>query len=378
MSREVRFLQGNEAVVEAAIMAGVRFFAGYPITPASEISEGMSVKLPLVGGTYLQMEDELGSMAAVVGASMGGVKSMTATSGPGFSLMQENLGFASATEIPCVIVDVMRVGPASGMPTLPAQGDVMQARWGTHGDHPIIVLCPSTVKETFDLTIKAVNISEQTRIPVILLSDAVVGHIRERIELPDPSEIEIKNRRKTNLPPEQYEPYGMTPDFVPDWADRGGGYRYHLCSNNHNELGFLMDSSNDTAERLYGRLNNKICYWADQVLYYNTVSTEDADTILVVYGCVTRSAREAVRSARARGYKLGLLQLQTIWPFPDDLICRVCGKARVIVPEMNCGQIAREVERSLCRKVETICRTDGKVITPAQILAAVEQGGQTE
>lgn len=367
--REIRFLQGNEAVVEAAIQAGVRFFAGYPITPASEISEVMSQRLPLVGGTYLQMEDELASMAAIAGASMGGVKAMTATSGPGFSLMQENLGFASMTELPCVVVDVMRVGPASGMPTLPAQGDVMQARWGTHGDHPVVVLCPSTVKETFDLTIEAVNLSERMRVPVILLSDAIVGHIRERIEMPLPGEVQICHRRKTALPPEEYRPYAARADCVPDWADRTPGYRYHMCSNNHGEDGFPVDSNCAVAAQLSDRLRRKMELWQDAATHFQTLMAEDAEIMVVTYGSVTRSAREAVAQARREGVRLGLLQLQTLWPFPAQAVRDLClGARKVLVPEMNMGQIIGEVERALLRRCVGINRCDGKVITPGQIL----------
>ncbi|HPP06521.1 MAG TPA: 2-oxoacid:acceptor oxidoreductase subunit alpha, partial [Syntrophorhabdaceae bacterium] len=231
-------LQGNEAIVEGALRAGCRFFAGYPITPATEISEAMSVKLPQVGGTFIQMEDEIASIAAVIGASLAGVKSMTATSGPGFSLMQENIGFAIMAEVPCVIVDAMRGGPSTGLPTSPAQGDVMQARWGTHGDHPIIVLCPSTIRECYDLTIKAFNLSEKFRNPVILLVDEVVAHMREKITFFDDEEIEIFNRIKPNMPPEWYIPYADTPSGVPPMANFGEGYRYHVTGLTHDIRGF--------------------------------------------------------------------------------------------------------------------------------------------
>lgn len=370
---QVRFMQGNEAVVEAAIIAGVRCFAGYPITPASEIAELMSIRLPQVGGTYLQMEDELASMAAIIGASMGGLKSMTATSGPGFSLMQENIGLASMVEIPCVIVNVMRVGPGSGMATLPAQGDVMQSRWGTHGDHPVVVLSPSNVKEVFDLTIEAINISEMIRVPVILLSDAAVGHIRERVELPDPSDIDIINRRKTNLPPDQYKPYAAGEDCVPDFADRGNGYRYHMCSNNHTEMGFPVDSDSDVADKLSRRLDKKISVFQDKITYYKTFDAEDADILIVAYGCVARSAKEAVTMMRKEGVKLGLLQLQTLWPFPDGIVKKFsAGAKKIIVPEMNMGQLIREVRLSSGKDATGVNRADGRVITPQQIIDAVK------
>lgn len=375
MSKEnrIRFMQGNEAVVEAGIAAGVRFFAGYPITPASEIAELMSIRMPQVGGTYLQMEDELASMAAIVGASMGGVKSMTATSGPGFSLMQENIGFASMVEMPCVIVDVMRVGPASGMPTHPSQGDVMQARWGTHGDHPIVVLCPATVKEAYDLTFEAVNISEMMRVPVILLSDAIVGHIRERIELPEPGSIKLVERKRTTLPPEQYMPFAAGEDCVPEFADRGNGYRYHLCSNVHNEWGFPADSGHEIADRLIRRLHKKIDVFQERVTYYKTYQSEDAEVMIVAYGSVARSAKDAVSILRKENVRAGLLQLQTIWPFPAAIVAKYCaGVKAVVVPEMNMGQLIGEVRLAAGCKAVGVNRADGMAISPQEIIEQVK------
>lgn len=375
MSRDnrIRFMQGNEAVVEAGITAGVRFFAGYPITPASEIAELMSIRMPQVGGAYLQMEDELASMAAIVGASMGGVKSMTATSGPGFSLMQENIGFASMVEMPCVVVNVMRVGPASGMPTHPSQGDVMQSRWGTHGDHPIVVLCPATVKEAFDLTIEAVNISEMMRVPVILLSDAIVGHIRERIELPEPGSVKLIERKRTTLPPEQYMPFAAGEDCVPDFADRGNGYRYHLCSNVHNEWGFPADSGHETADRLIRRLHKKIEVFRERITYYKTYAAEDAEVMIVAYGSVARSAKDAVKALRAENVRAGLLQLQTIWPFPADAVARYCAGAKaIIVPEMNMGQLINEVSLAAGKTAVGVNRADGMAISPQEIIEKVK------
>lgn len=375
MSKEnrIRFMQGNEAVVEAAIIAGVRFFAGYPITPASEIAELMSIRMPQVGGSYLQMEDELASMAAIVGSSMGGVKSMTATSGPGFSLMQENIGFASMVEIPCVIVDVMRVGPASGMPTHPAQGDVMQARWGTHGDHPVVVLCPSNVKEAFDLTIEAVNISEMIRVPVILLSDAIVGHIRERIELPSPDSVALINRKMTNLPPSEYKPFAAGEDCVPEFADRSNGYRYHMCSNMHNEWGFPADSGHEIADKLIRRLDKKIKLFQEKVTYYKTYETEDAEIVIVAYGSVARSAKDAVKLLRQENIRAGLLQLQTIWPFPSTVVSEVCAGAKaVIVPEMNMGQLINEVRLAAGCEAVGVNRADGMAISPQEIIEKVK------
>lgn len=368
-------MQGNEAIVEGAIAAGVRIFAGYPITPASEISELMSKRLPQVNGTFIQFEDELASMGGVIGASMGGAKAMTATSGPGFSLMQENIGVAAAVEIPCVIVDVMRVGPASGMPTLPAQGDIQQAQWGTHGDHSIVVLAPGSVKECFDMTIEAVNVSERLRVPVILLSDAAIGHSRERVELPDYSEVSTCYRRLTTLPPEEYKPFATGDDLIPDWADRGHGYRYHLCSNNHAEDGFPADSNSDAAERVYGRINSKLKLHQDEITYYKYFGDENPEFLFVTFGCVTGAAKDAILMLKEEGRSAGLLQLQTIWPFPDKIVKQYAqGAKHVIVPELNMGQLRHEVDRVIGHdKALGVNRCDGRLITPEQLCAFAKE-----
>lgn len=371
--RKIKFVQGNEAVAEAAIVAGAKFFAGYPITPATEIAEIMAYRMPEVGGVFIQMEDEIASIAAVIGASMAGFKAMTATSGPGFTLMQENIGYAIMAEVPCVIVDVQRGGPSTGLPTLPAQGDVMQARWGTHGDHPIVALCPATVQEAFDLTIKAFNISELVRNPVILLSDAIVGHLREKMVIPDESEIEIINRRETELPPDQYKPCKGGPDYVPDYARPGSGYRYHVTSNVHDEEGFPATYSHKAADELIRRLHKKIDYYKDKLTYYKSYGAEDADVLIVAYGCTARSAKDTVRILRDGGIKAGLLQLQTLWPFPYDVVEDYAKGAKlVVVPEMNMGQIIGEVERSINRKAIGVNRFDGKMISPAEIVGAIK------
>lgn len=370
----VKFMQGNEAVAEAAILAGVRFFAGYPITPATEIAEIMSARMPEVDGVFLQLEDELASMAAVVGASMAGVKAMTATSGPGFTLKQENLGYAAMIEMPCVIVDVQRGGPSTGLPTLPAQGDVMQTRWGTHGDHPIVVLSPATVKEAFDLTINAVNISEMIRNPVILLSDAVVGHIREKVEIPDPESITLINRKVTNLPPESYKPYVAGEDGVSEFAYRGEGYRYHITSNVYDEEGFPATNNHKVANALLRRLHSKIEYYKDKITYYKTYDVDDAEILLVAYGCTARTAKEAVKMLRKEGTKVGLLQLQTIWPFPAEIVKNYSAGAKaVIVPEMNLGQLISEVRLSTQKDVIGLNRVDGRMITPHEIIEKVKE-----
>jgi 2-oxoglutarate ferredoxin oxidoreductase subunit alpha len=370
-------MQGNEACAEAAIAAGCRFFAGYPITPATEIAEILAVRLPQVGGTFIQMEDELASMAAVIGASIGGVKALTATSGPGFTLKQENIGYAAMVEVPCVIVDVQRGGPSTGLPTLPAQGDVMQARWGTHGDHPIIVLAPSTVRETYDLTITAFNFAEKFRTPVILLSDAVVGHLREKIVLPDPSEIKLEERKAPTVPPADYIPYRADEDGVPPFVPVGRGYRYHMTSNMHDESGFPATNNHAVARSLMERLHKKIEKHLDEIVLTDEIATEDAEVLIFAYGASARSAKAAVKLARAQGLKAGLLKAKTLWPFPAREVKRLAERVKaIIVPEMNTGQLVGEVERAVRRlpvDVLPLNRYDGLMIPPDDILAKIKE-----
>jgi len=366
-------LQGNEAVVEGALRAGCRFFAGYPITPATEISEILSVKLPPVGGTFIQMEDEIASLGATVGASLAGVKAMTATSGPGFSLMQENLGFAAIAEVPCVIVDVMRGGPSTGLPTFPSQGDVMQARWGTHGDHPIIVLSASTVRECYDMTITSFNFSEKFRTPVVLLIDEVVAHMREKMVVSDQEGVEIFNRIKPTVPPEWYIPYEDTPRGVPAMANFGEGYRYHVTGLTHDIRGFPT-SRPDEIGPFNARLFRKINQHFSEIQMAEHYLTEDAEITVVAYGCVARSAKRAVRDAREKGMKVGLLKLITLWPFMRSAIEKVLQTSKaLIVPEMNMGQISREVKRVNpgIAKVFTLNKVDGTIITPEEILTRI-------
>ena len=368
--RRELLLQGNEAVVEGALRAGCRFFAGYPITPATEISEILSVKLPQVDGTFIQMEDEIASLGAVIGASLAGVKSMTATSGPGFSLMQENLGFAIIAEVPCVIVNVMRGGPSTGLPTSPSQSDVMQARWGTHGDHPIIVLSASTVRECYDITIWAFNLSEKFRIPVIVLIDEVVAHMREKIVLSDEEEIKIFNRVKPTMPPEWYIPFEDTASGVPAMANFGEGYRYHVTGLTHDIRGFPT-SREDEIGPFIARLHRKISQHFSEIQMAEYIQTEDAEMTIVAYGCVARSAKRAVVEAREKGIKVGLLKLMTIWPFMRSAVEKVLQTSKVlIVPEMNMGQISREVKRVNrgIAKILTLNKVDGTIITPQEIL----------
>jgi len=316
------------------------------------------------------MEDEIASLGAVIGASLAGVKSMTATSGPGFSLMQENLGFAIIAEVPCVIVDVMRGGPSTGLPTFPSQSDVMQARWGTHGDHPIIVLSASTVRECYDVTLQAFNFSEKFRTPVIVLIDEVVGHMREKIALDDEGEIEIFNRVKPTVPPEWYIPYEDTPRGVPPMANFGEGYRYHVTGLTHDIRGFPT-SRPDEIGPFIARLHRKISQHFAEIQKAEFLQTEDAEMTIVAYGCVARSAKRAVLEAREKGIKVGLLKLITLWPFMRSAVEKVLQTSKVlIVPEMNMGQISREVKRVNrgMAKVFTINKVDGTIITPPEIL----------
>ena len=366
-------LQGNEAMVEGALAAGCRFFAGYPITPATEISEAMSFRLPAVGGTFIQMEDEIASLGAVIGASLAGAKSMTATSGPGFSLMQENLGFACIAEVPCVIVNVMRGGPSTGLPTNVSQGDVMQARWGTHGDHPIIVLAVSTTQDCFWVTLKAFNLSEKYRTPVIILSDEVVAHTREKIVLPNLSEVEVLDRIRPTMPPDWYIPYEDNSRGVPPMGIFGDGYRYHVTGLVHDLRGFPTQRADEIVPFM-NRLFRKINQHFFDIQMIEEELTEDAETLVIAYGSVSRSARRAVREARERGVKCGLVQLITLWPFPRQMVEPLLRRVRaVLVPELNMGQMSREVKRvnQGVTRVETLNRLDGTLITPNEILTRI-------
>lgn len=374
-----RLLQGNEACVEGAIAAGMRFFAGYPITPSTEIAELCSLRLPQVGGKFLQMEDEIGSMAAVLGASLAGLKAMTATSGPGFSLKQENIGFAAETEIPCVIVDVQRVGPSTGMPTSPAQGDVMQARWGTHGDHEIVVLSPSSVAEVYTVTIEAFNIAEELRTPVILLMDEVVGHLREKVVLPSADQIVVKNREKPSVPKDQYKPYafdqGSRKD-VPPLAAYGEGYRFHVTGLTHGEDGFPTNSPAVGARQIE-RIVRKIRERRKELTRVEELYTDDAEVLVFCFGGAARSARKAVKDLRAEGLKAGLLRAITLWPFPEEVIEKHLknGIKAVVVPEMNMGQIIYPVMRAVkgACPVIPVNKVGGNLIEPEEISKAVKE-----
>jgi 2-oxoglutarate ferredoxin oxidoreductase subunit alpha len=314
VAREL-LLQGNEAVVEGALAAGCSFFAGYPITPSTEIAEGLAARLPGQGGTFIQMEDEIASLGACLGASLAGAKAMTATSGPGMSLMQELIGYGCIAEIPVVIVDVMRYGPSTGLPTSPSQADVMQARWGTHGDHPIVVFTASSVREVFDFAVKAFNVADKYRNPVILLLDEVVGHMREKVRIPAPESVERVDRIRPSVPPEWYVPYEETNTGVPPMAAFGDGYRYHVTGLVHDRMGFPTQKRTEIRQGM-DRLFRKIERGFREICMTASVQLEDAEVAVVAYGAVARSAHEAVDTLRNEGKRVGLLQLQTLWPFP--------------------------------------------------------------
>ena len=380
MSR-VLLLQGNQAVVEGAIAAGVRFYGGYPITPSTEIAEGMAKRLPQVGGKFMQTEDELAGIGTVLGASLGGAKAMTATSGPGFSLKQEMIGMACSAEIPCVIVDVQRVGPATGQPTSPSQGDVMQTRWGTHGDHWLIVVSPSSVPECFDLTRRAVELSEKYRCPVILLMDEIVGHMRERIELPDSYEgRSVPRRKQPDTPPEKYLAYADTDGSkVPAMADFGSGYRWHVTGLVHDETGFPKGTPAAT-KNSQDRLHMKLRDHEDDIIQVENYKTEDADVVVIAYGGAARTAYDAVDMARDEGIRAGLLRPVTIWPFADRQIQAAARKTKcLLVHELNCGQYVREVGRAVhgIVPVHLYAKYDNEPATPEQLLEKIRESAET-
>lgn len=375
MARKIKLLQGNEACVHGALYAGMKFFAGYPITPSTEIAEVSAAMLPRIGGKFIQMEDEIAGMAAIIGSSLAGLKSMTATSGPGFSLKQENLGYATLTEIPCVVVNVQRSGPSTGLPTQPSQGDVMQAKWGTHGDHPVIVLSPTSVRETFDLTVKAFNFSEKYRTPVILLLDEVIGHMREKVELPEPGELEVIDRKKPNCSPKDYKAYEYTEDYVPAMANFGEGYRYNVTGLVHDETGFPTNSTKE-AGKLIDRLMNKVNKNLDDILIYEEYLVDDCEILFVTFGCMARSSKEAVNTLRKEGIKAGMFVAKTIWPFPEEKVNELSKKINLIfVPEMNLGQMKLEVQRIADKAcaIKGINKANGEIITPEDIIVSVKE-----
>jgi len=366
----VHFLSGNEACAEGAVAAGCRFYGGYPITPSSEIMVHMAHLLPEVGGTFIQMEDEIASLSAVIGASWAGVKSMTATSGPGFSLMMESLGYAVMTETPCVIVNVQRAGPSTGQASRPAQGDVMQARWGTHGGPEIIALSPWSVQEMYDLTIRAFNLAERFRVPVVVLADEVVGHLNETFTV----EPTVRCFNRARWP--QDSPFGTEgDDGVPPMPAFGEGARLLVTGSTHDARGIRRTTDPHTQERLVRRLANKLLAYRDEIDDWEAHFTSDAERLVVAYGSVARSALWAVQEARRQGQRVGFLRLKSLWPFPDEVIARHADGCReVAVPEMNLGQVAREVERCVDVPVVRLSQTDGELIDPRRILRYLLEG----
>ncbi|MCK9274237.1 MAG: 2-oxoacid:acceptor oxidoreductase subunit alpha [Syntrophales bacterium] len=371
---EVKLLQGNEACVFGALAAGVRFFAGYPITPSTEIANIFARELPKIGGKFMQMEDEIASIGAVIGASCTGMKAITATSGPGFSLMQENIGFAAEAEIPCVIINVMRFGPSTGLPTHPSQADFMQSRWGTHGDHPVIVIAPYTAREAYRETGRAVNFSEKYRVPVIILMDEILGHLRERVEFKEEDIVKEVNRKgpEAGVP---FFPYEHTDDWIPPFANFGSGYRCHITGLIHDRTGFPTNNP-EIVDQVMRRMNGKIDKHIDEICRISTVDVEDAEIVIVAFGSVARSAAEVVRIMRSMGKKIGLIRPVTLWPFPDREIKKAAeGKKAIIVPEMNLGQMVREVIRTIEGEtpVHPLNRIDGELITPRDIIDFIEE-----
>jgi len=373
---KTRLIQGNEACALGALAAGCRFYGGYPITPSSEIAENMAKLLPEAGGVFVQMEDEMASLAAVIGASLGGSKAMTATSGPGFSLMQEHIGFAALAEVPCVIVDVMRGGPSTGLPTSPSQGDVMQARWGTHGDHPAIVLAPSSVEEVFSLTVRAFNLAERFRTPIIVIYDEVIGHTRESVVLPD--SVETENRQRPNGDPEIFYPKAAPAGGVPPLPAFGDGYRFHVTGLMHDERGFPSTDA-EVAGSLLTRIHSKVEIHVEEIVEVETFMVDDADLAIFAYGVVARSAREAVQRARAAGVKVGLIRPITLWPFPRSQVAEVARQVdTLIVAEMNLGQLIGEVERAVGGQTKVVghLRADGEPITPGELAIVLASAGE--
>ncbi len=375
----VHFIDGDHAACEGALAAGCRFVAGYPITPSTEIVERFAARIPKVGGVFIQMEDELAASIAIQGAAWGGKKVMNVTSGPGLSLMMEHLGYAFITETPCVWIDVQRCGPSTGVPTGPAQHDMMQVRWGSHGDFQIIALCPNSPQECFDLTVRAFNLTETWRVPVFLMMDEVVGHMTERVDIPRPEDIEVVERKWTNKRPGEYQVYGTTPeDLVPEMTKAGDGHRIHVTGLTHNEKGY-PDMSVPNQERMLGRLIGKIQQNADQLVDVREDRTEDADVVVVSYGITSRVAMAAIEQARAKGVKVGSARLVIAWPFPAKRMQELARTAKVfVVPEMNMGQMVQEVERAVAgvAKVVSVPHAGGSVHDVETILSAIMEASR--
>lgn len=376
------FMQGDIACAEGAICAGCRFFGGYPITPATEVAQRMSERLPLVGGVYIQMEDELASMNAVLGASWAGAKAMTSTSGPGFSLMMENLGLGIMMEVPCVLVNVQRGGPSTGLPTLVGQGDMMQAQWGSHGDYAIIALAPSSPQELFDLTIQAFNLAELYRTPVLVMTDAEVGHMTEKVVIPRPEEIEVVPRRRPTVPPGEYQPYRVAPDeLVPPMAIAGDGYHIHTTGLTHDERGYPATADDSAQWPLVQRLIDKIEKNKRDIIMLENDRLDDAEVVVVSYGIAARTAIWPIQMARQEGIRVGMLRLITVWPFPEKQIRDLAGRVRaMVVPEINMGQIVREVERCAAGQAEVflVPHPGGGIHDPQKVLNAIRRAAGRE
>ncbi|GFO57131.1 2-oxoglutarate ferredoxin oxidoreductase subunit alpha [Geomonas sp. Red276] len=375
MAKKVAFLQGNEAAAQGALYAGCTFFGGYPITPSTEVAEVMSVELPKIGGKFIQMEDEIGAMASVIGASLTGAKVLTATSGPGLSLKQELIGYACIAETPCVIVNVMRGGPSTGMPTGPSQSDVMSAKWGTHGDHPAICLTPASVQELFEETVRAFNLAEKYRTPVMVMPDEIVAHMRERIVFPEPGELEVINRTAPSVGPAEYKPYDTSFGDVPPLAAFGSGYRFHVTGLNKGQDGFPTTKA-AWVQAEEERQVRKVEANVDDIVQFEEYLLDDAEVAVVAFGSTSRSARFAVNEARKQGIKAGLFRIKTFWPFPEKQINALAGKVKAIItPEMNLGMCTGVVKGCIDGKapVHGIFRVDGEPINPGQILEKIKE-----
>ena len=374
----VHFMDGDHACCEGALAAGARFAAGYPITPSTEVVERFASRVPTVGGTFIQMEDELAASITLQGAVWGGAKAFTVTSGPGFSLMMEHIGYAAMTETPCVFVDVQRGGPSTGLPTLPAQADMMQARWGSHGDYEIIALCPNSPQECFDLTIKAFNLAEEFRVPVMFMMDEVVGHMTEKVIIPAADQIEVVPRKHTRKSVSEYLPYETNGDMVPEIAHAGDGYKFHVTGLTHDERGY-PNMTPQTQDKLVRRLKNKIRAAADRIALIEEEQLEGADVVVVSYGITSRVAQRAIDEARECGLRVGKLRLITVWPFPDKKISELASRVKAfVVPELNLGQMVREVERAANGQARTfpVTHAGGGVHNPDDILKVIVEASR--
>src|ERR1700680_3991475 len=375
-----RFIDGDHACCEGALAAGARFAAGYPITPSTEIVERFASRVPTVGGTFIQMEDELAASITLQGAVWGGAKAFTATSAPGFSLMMEHIGYAAMTETPCVFVDVQRGGPSTGLPTLPAQADMMQARWGSHGDYEIIALCPNSPQECFDLTVTAFNLAEEFRVPVMFMMDEVVGHMTEKVVIPPAAQIEVTPRKHTHKSVGDYLPYETNGDQVPEMAHAGEGYKFHVTGLTHDERGY-PNMTPQVQGKLVRRLQSKIRDAADRIALFEEEQLEGADVVVVSYGITSRVAQRAIEEAREQGLCVGKLRLITAWPFPESKIRELAARVKAfVVPELNLGQMVREVERAAAGKAKTfaVSHAGGGVHNPEDILKVIVEASRCQ